>query len=156
MIENGKKSMSDIRAAIAQSQETSAKKQASLIESEEVHKAQSEHQKGVETEWRIKTQNYRIRLGKRSDEAIAVHEACRILTTDVAKSYIKAQSIGTYKKEEKKAASFLQLSQTAGVQRTALDVLKKATTPSLALLAIRTTLHFRSRRFISEIHARRQ
>jgi hypothetical protein len=147
MIENGEKSKADIKSSIAQSQEQSSKKQALLQESGEIFKAQEEHQKGVETEYRVKTQAYKIRLGKRADESIAVHEANRILSSDVSKSYIKKQTIGTVGKKGKpkgKAASFLQLSQKrAAVRRTALRVLKSATTPGLAALAVRSSLHFR-------------
>jgi len=128
MLENGKRSSTAIKSSIAQSQETASKKQATLMESKEIHKAQSNHMKQVEAEFRGKTQAYKIRLGKRSDEAIAVHEAQRILGSEIAKSYIKKQSVG--------GAALVQWKKVS-------HVLRSATTPGLALLALKSTRHFR-------------
>merc|ERR1719345_669406 len=130
MLENGKRSSTALKTSIAQSQETSSKKQATLMESKEIHKAQVNHMKQVEAEFRGKTQAYKIRLGKRSDEAIAVHEAQRILSSEIAKSYIKAQTIGS----KGSAASFIQMSQeTTAVRRTVLQILKSGNSPVLSL-----------------------
>merc|ERR1719198_1852431 len=89
----------------SQSQEQSSQKQASLTEAQEIYKTAVTYMEQVESEFRGKTQAYKIRLGKRSDEAIAVHEAQRILSSEIAKSYIKAQAIG------KSASSFIQVTQ---------------------------------------------
>mmetsp|Transcript_96825 Transcript_96825/g.153316 ORF Transcript_96825/g.153316 Transcript_96825/m.153316 type:complete len:715 (-) Transcript_96825:54-2198(-) len=140
MIENGKKSLADIKTTIAQSQETSSQKQASLMEAKDIFKAETEHLEQVEAEYRGKTQAYKIRLGKRSDEAIAVHEAQRIMASEVAKGYIKQQTIGT----TGNGTFFLQYAQEKHkVMRKAIQVLKVAPTPGLALLAMKTTVHFR-------------
>jgi len=128
MLENGKRSSTALKTSIAQSQETSSKKQATLMESKEIHKAQVNHMKQVEAEFRGKTQAYKIRLGKRSDEAIAVHEAQRILGSEIAKSYVKKQSVGS---------GFVQWKKVS-------HVLRHATSPGLVLLALRSTVHFRS------------
>merc|ERR1719238_1947052 len=109
-IANSKKSKADIKNSIAMSQEQSSQKQAQLLESEEIYKTEVEHMEQVETEFRLKTQNYKIRLGERADEAIAVHEAQRLLSSEVAKSYVKIQS-GVPGVPASSAASFLQLSQ---------------------------------------------
>jgi hypothetical protein len=103
MLENGKKSLADIKTTIAQSQELSSKKEATLVEAKDIKKSETAHYDQVEAGYRGKTQAYKIRLGKRSDEGVAVHEAQRIMSTELAKSYIKQQSIGS--------ASFLQVSQ---------------------------------------------
>jgi len=112
MLENGKKSLADIKSAIAQSQEKSSQQQASLMESQEIYKTEVAHMEQVEAEFRSKTQAYKIRLGKRSDEAIAVHEAQRILSSEVAKSYIKQQTVGTLVQS---ASSFIQMSHKSMV-----------------------------------------
>jgi len=139
MLENGKKSMADIKSSIAQSQEQSSQKQASLMEAKEIYKQMVEHMEKVEAEFRGKTQAYKIRLGKRSDEAIAVHEAQRILSSEIAKSYIKAQAIG------KSASSFIQVTQEkTAARRKVMHLFKNAKTPGLALLALRSTVHIRS------------
>jgi len=139
MIENGKKSLADIKSSIAQSQETSSQKQASLTETKDILKAEEEHLAKITAEFRGKTQSYKVRLIKRSDEAMAVHEAKRLLNSEVAKSLVKQQTVGTVAA----AASFIQLKQEdrRAVQRKALYVLKHATTPGLALLAIQSTTH---------------
>lgn len=134
-LENDKKSLGDIKSAIAQSQEQSSQKQASLVEAQEILKVESDHMEEIEGVFRGKTQGYKIRLGKRADEAIAVHEARRILGSDVAKSYIKSQTVGTV---------FLQFSQEKRVvARKAIKVIKSATSPGLALLAMRSMVHVR-------------
>merc|ERR1719359_292213 len=139
MLENGKKSLADIKSSIAQSQEQSSQKQASLMEAKEIYKQMVEHMEKVEAEFRGKTQAYKIRLGKRSDEAIAVHEAQRILSSEIAKSYIKAQKIGS------SASSFIQVSQEkTAARRKVMHIFKNAKTPGLALLALRSTVHIRS------------
>merc|ERR1719272_1045095 len=109
------------------------------MESQEIYKTEVQHMEQVEAEFRSKTQAYKNRLGKRSDEQIAVHEAQRILSSEIAKSYIKHQTIGTLK-----ALSFVQLSrEQTKVRRTALQVFRKATTPGLALLALKSTVHYK-------------
>jgi len=135
MIQNSTRSLANIKISIAQSQQESSKKQASLMESKEIYKTEIEHVKQVETEYRVRTRAYKVRLGKRMDEAMAVHEAQRTLTGELAKSYIKQQSIG----------SFLQFSmEKKAVRRKALQVFTKAKTAGLALLALRSTVHFKS------------
>jgi len=157
-LDNGKKSMADIKSAVAQSQEKSSKMEASLLEAQEIYKAEVAHLETIESEFRRKTQNYKVRLGKRSDEAIAVHEAQRILGADVAKEYIKVQGIGAagkgpavvrvaqgkWKVQAKKDSFLDIMHKKAAVRRKALKVIRSATTPGLALLALRTTVHFRS------------
>merc|ERR1719487_3167491 len=114
MLKTGEKSLADIKISIAQSQEQSSQKQAVLMEAQEIHEGAVQHLDRVELEFRERTQAYKIRLRKRSDEAIAVHEAQRILASEVAKSYAKSGSIGTV---DKSAASFIQMSQEKTVAR---------------------------------------
>jgi len=130
MIENAKKSLADLKSSIAQSQQQSSQKEASLLESKEIYKTEVPHMEEVETEFRVRTQAYKIRLGKRADEAIAVHEARRMLSSDLSKEFIKQASLpgGKFKwgqGSSSKAASFLQLSWSPGV----------------SLLAIRSKVH---------------
>jgi hypothetical protein len=140
MLENGKKSLADIKTTIAQSQETSSQKQASLMEAKDINKAETEHMEQVEAEYRGKTQAYKIRLGKRSDEAVAVHEAQRIMQTEETRGYIKQQTVGSADNH----VFFLQEAQEKHkVMRKAIQVMKVAPTPGLALLAMKTTLHLR-------------
>merc|ERR1719456_1156413 len=113
------------------------------MESKEIYKVEVAHMEQIEAEFRAKTQAYKVRLGKRSDEAIAVHEAQRILSTEIAKTYIKAQGIGQVGKGG--AASFIQMSQEkTAARRKVLHLFKTAQTPGLALLALRSTVHIRS------------
>jgi hypothetical protein len=163
LIENGKKSLADIKTAVAQSQESSSQKQASLVQAKDIFNAETEHLEQVEAEYRGKTQAYKIRLGKRSDEAMAVHEAQRVMQTEVAKGYIKKQTVGTLdtaiadtdtnpetlatmqsNEAIRNQESFLQFAQEKHkVTRKAIQVLKVAPTPGLALLALKSTVHLR-------------
>jgi len=139
-LENSKKSKGDMKMSIAQSEQQSSQNEASLMESKEIEETEAHHLDEVEIEFRQRTQEYKNRLGKRQDEAIAVHEAQRILSSEVAKSYMKHQTIG-----DLQLPSFVQLSQEqTRVRRTALQVFRKATTPGLALLALKSTVHYKS------------
>lgn len=140
-IENGKKSKADLKRTIAMSQEQSSAKQAEKVASEEIYKTEIEHLEQVETEFRQKTQSYKIRLGERSDEAVAVHEAQRILSSEEAKSYSKLQSIGTPASSE---ATFLQLSKRKSqLWRQTLLSGHEVDTYPLTFLAMRSSARIR-------------
>lgn len=136
LIANTKKSISDMRMTIAQSQQQSSQYEASLLQAKEVFKTETEHLATVESDYRRRTQEYKTRLQTRTDEAIALHEAQRILGSEVAKSYMdtgKFQNI-----------SFVQVSQQKiEVRRKALHVFSTAPTPALALLALKSTVHYK-------------
>lgn len=77
--------LANMATSVAQSQVKSSKQKVSLLESQQIFKEETLHMKELEKDFREKTWAYKVRLGKRSDEAIAIHEAQRILTSEVAK-----------------------------------------------------------------------
>jgi hypothetical protein len=95
MVENSENSLAAIKSSISQSTQGYSQKEAALLEAQEIYKTESAALESLEAEFRSKTQAYQTRLSKRTDEGIAVHEAQRILSSEVAKSYIKQQSVGT-------------------------------------------------------------
>jgi len=133
LLEDQKKSMADAKSAIAQSQESSSQMESSLLEAQAIHKTEVEHLEEVETEFRLKTLQYKLRLSKRMDEAIAVHEAQRVMSNDFTKQLIKRQTIGTI--------DFLQ--EERRVRHTAFQIFKRSPTPGLALLALKSMVHFK-------------
>lgn len=143
MIANGKKSLAAIKISIAQSSQQSSKDEISLAEKSLIYKNEAAHILKLETEYKDRTRAYMIRLAKRTDEAIAVHEARRVLGSDIAKAFIKKQRIGILGKAA--AASLSQLArEKSAMRRKALHILKHATTPALALLVLKSTAHFKS------------
>jgi len=137
-LENGKKSLVEIKSSVAQSQQQSSQNEAMLMQSKQIYKSETEHMEHVTVEYRQRTQAYKDRLAKRSDEAIAVHEARRILSSDIAKAYIKHQTIGS------SAASLLQhvLRKNAVWRKKSVwqKGLRKGSTHGLSLLALRSTV----------------
>jgi len=133
--------LANMETSVAQSQMKSSKQKVSLLESQQIFKEETLHMKELEKDFREKTWAYKVRLGKRSDEAIAIHEAQRILTSEVAKKFIKAQSIGSVSSS---AASFIHSKEQAALRRKAVHVLKHATTPGLALLVLKSSAHLKS------------
>jgi len=136
LIANTKKSISDMRMTIAQSQQQSSQYEASLLQAKEVFKTETEHLATVESDYRRRTQEYKTRLRTRTDEAIALHQAQRILASEVAKSYMDTGKF--------QGISFVQVSQQKiEVRRKALHVFSTAPTPALALLALKSTVHYK-------------
>jgi hypothetical protein len=135
LLEDQKKSMADSKTSIAQSQESSSQMEASLLEAQAIHKSEVEHLEEVESEFRLKTQEYKVRLRKRMDEAVAIHEARRIMAHEFTGKIIKRQTIGTI--------DFLQ--EKRQIRRTALQIFKRSPTPGLALMALRSSVHIRHR-----------
>jgi|Transcript_95016 hypothetical protein len=133
LLEDEKKSMADGKSAIAQSQETSSQMESSLLEAQAIHKAEVEHLEEVESEYRIKTRAYKLRLSKRMDEGIAVHEARRVMSNEFTKRLIKRQTVGTI--------DFLQ--EERRVRHAAFHIFKQSPTPGLALLALKSTVHYK-------------
>lgn len=142
-LENGKKSLADIKAAIAQSQQVSSQKEASLMEAQEIYKSEVEHLSGLEQQHRQRTEAYKIRLSKRADEATAVTEAQRILGSEMAKSVIKKQTIGS-SLIENGASSLLQVT----LEKTAVWSKVSRTRPTgLAFMEMSATIHRKSIEF---------
>lgn len=145
---NVAKSMSDIKVSIAQSDEESSRKKIALMRSREIYKTQVQYRSELEDTYRRKTQAYKIRLSQRSDEVVAVHEARRMLNTDIAKRYIAQQANGTRNANANGAHNIIALQgrEKAAVRRKAIHVLKRATSPGMALLALEATVHFKKGR----------
>merc|ERR1719359_1061641 len=83
--------------------------------------------------------DYQAWVDKHSDELIAVEEAQRILTSDAAKRFQKAQSIGVLDD----ATDFLQVSQAP--QRALRQLSQVARTPAVVLLAMKSRVQLMSR-----------
>jgi chromosome segregation ATPase len=132
-IEVAKNRIDDLDQQIAQSQQRQSEMEADLKAAEDLLANTMEHKKDVEAEFQSKTRAYKARAVKRSDETVAVKEGIRVLTSETAKMMMGKQSIGT--------ADFLQISQQS--RRKALYVIHRATSPGLALLALRS--HTRAR-----------
>lgn len=132
-IEVAKNRIEDLDQQIAQSQQRQSEMEADLKAAEDLLANTVKHKESVEAEFQSKTRAYKARAIKRSDETIAVKEGIRVLTSETAKMMMGKQSIGT--------PDFLQLSQTS--RKKALYVIHRATSPGLALLALRA--HTRAR-----------
>jgi hypothetical protein len=164
-LENDKKSLSNIKTSIAQSQEQSSQKQATLLEAQELVKVENEHLERIRAAFRVKSAAYDNRLHKRMDENIAIHEASRMLKSYTADQLVAKQSIGTttdeynkrmstdplQKHAAKMANTFLQIQKRSLRKRVARLLKKgrlprKVTTPGLVLLAMKSrTKRFRHR-----------
>jgi len=143
MIDNDEKSLSETKVAIAQSEEQTSKNKVSLLMNAQILEEESKEEKEREIVFRNRTQEYRIRLGKRADEAIAVHEAYRMLSGEVVKSYMDKQTIGTFKQRKAGLAQLRRLALgKASDRRKAAHILKHATSPALALVVLNSTTHF--------------
>jgi len=141
-IENAKASMESIKTTIAESQEQSSLKSASLMEAQEIYKSTTAHVELAEAEYRRRTEAYKVRLGKRFDEAMAVHEAQRVLSKEAVDTYInKEQNV----EQTSEAASFIQTCQERKAARLKVKQLFKQTpTSGLALLALKSSVHVRA------------
>lgn len=128
-IANKEKTLSEVKAQISHSQQTSSQMQAQLKQNEELFKVTTADLKTMQAEETTKTAAYKERVASRSDEIMAVRQAAQVLTSDTA-SQILAKD-----KAEKKAASFLQV---ASKRRRAKRLLKEASSPGLALAAMRS------------------
>jgi septal ring factor EnvC (AmiA/AmiB activator) len=108
----------ELKTQISQSQQKSSEMQSQLVAATEMLRVTGEQLHEVEAAFAAKTQNFKIRAGKRSDEIIAVQEAHQILQSDAMAGLKPLQTIGS--------PDFMQL----GIQRTvkgrAAQVLAKA------------------------------
>lgn len=95
MIENGEKSMSNTKSTIAQSQQESSQQETSLIEAKELFKSEVAHAEEIMMAFRVETQAYKQRLGKRLDETVAVQSAKRMLRTAALESAPRLLGIGS-------------------------------------------------------------
>lgn len=91
------KAISELRAQIAQSQEKTGQMKAQLIAAKELLKVTTEQMKTVQEEYAVKTREFKDRVGRRSDEELAVKEAMEILNSKDMKKILA-----------KKAASYVQ------------------------------------------------
>jgi chromosome segregation ATPase len=94
----------DLKTQISQSQQKSSEMQSQLVSATELLRVTGEQLNEIEAAFVVKTQNYKLRSGKRSDELMAVQEAHQILSSD-AMGTMPSGTIG---------ADFVQL----GMQRT--------------------------------------
>jgi DNA repair exonuclease SbcCD ATPase subunit len=126
--------MSTLKTQISASEERSSQMQADLLAANELLKGTKEHLEVVKADFDTKTQSFKARAVKRSDETVAVKEAIQALTGEAAKRLMSRQTIGT--------PDFLQLKQDT--HRKVLHVIHSAPTPGLALLAMRTRVTTRN------------
>lgn len=131
-ITNKKKTVSELKMQISQSQERSGKLKANLLEENALNKVAKEQLSQAKKVFAEKSKAYKVRLAKRSDEVVAVREASALLTSDEAQRLLVNGTMGT-------PDSFLQIGQAT--RRRAIHVVHSATTPGLALLALRTQTH---------------
>jgi len=126
--------MSTLKTQISASEERSSQMQADLQAAAELLKGTKEHLEVVKADFDSKTQSFKARAVKRSDETIAVKEAIQALTGEAAKRLMSKQTIGT--------PDFLQLKQDTHAK--VIHVIRSAPTPGLALLAMKTRVTTRS------------
>lgn len=127
-IKNHEKTMSDTKTQIAQSEESTSQMEAQLAAAQTLLKVTVENLAEVEAQYVRKTEGYKERLKKRSDEIMAVREAAQLLTSDAAQRLMAADGGGS-------AESFFQVSQQGGGKF--LRLLKNANSPAVALLALK-------------------
>lgn len=142
LITNAEKSIRDCTTSIAQSQEESARKSVKLLQSRRLHEKQVAHRAEIESVNREKTSAYKKRLIARSDEVIAIHNAQRMLQSEVAKDYMKKQGIGKVGNisgiRDAPVKSALQIShEKLEMMQKVLHVMRHANTPGLALMALK-------------------
>lgn len=126
--------MSELKTQISQSEERSSQMQADLLAANELLKGTEEHLEVVKTDFDSKTQSFKARAVKRSDETTAVKEAIQALTGEAAQRLMSSQTVGT--------PDFLQLRQET--HRKVIHVIQSAPSPGLALLALRTRVTTRA------------
>jgi len=126
--------MSELKTQISQSEERSSQMQADLLAANELLKGTKEHLEVVKADFDSKTQSFKARAVKRSDESTAVKEAIQALTGEAAQRLMSKQTVGT--------PSFLQLRQET--HRKVIHVIQSAPSPGLALLALRTRVTTRA------------
>jgi len=126
--------MSTLKTQISQSEERSSQMKADLLAANELLKGTQEHLEVVKADFDSKTQAFKARAVKRSDETIAVREAIQALTGEAAQRLMSKQTIGT--------PDFLQLKQNT--HRKVIHVIRSAPTPGLALLAMHTRVTTRN------------
>lgn len=126
--------MSELKTQISQSEERSSQMQADLLAANELLKGTEEHLEVVKTDFDSKTQSFKARAVKRSDETTAVKEAIQALTGEAAQRLMSRQTVGT--------PNFLQLRQET--HRKVIHVIQSAPSPGLALLALRTRVTTRA------------
>lgn len=147
-IKSGEENLADIKNQIAQSQEVTSQKEASLRDAEEILKATQDHLAEVEAQQKATTANYKEREKKRSMELKTMTDAIRILTSDAAKKFSKQQTVGDDSDDggDDAPPTFLQTQRLQlVVKQQAINVVRSASHPGLVLLALRSTLHHRSR-----------
>lgn len=126
--------MSELKTQISQSEERSSQMQADLLAANSLLKGTQEHLDVVKADFDSKTFSFKARAVKRSDETIAVKEAITALTGEAAQRLMSSQTIGT--------ANFLQLQQQT--HHKVMHLVHSATSPGLALLALRTRVTTRA------------
>merc|ERR1719379_2796508 len=73
-ISNLEETRLDLKSQLTQSQQKSSEMQSQLVSATENLKVTGEQLQEVEAEYTVKTKNFKVRSGKRSDEVMAVQE----------------------------------------------------------------------------------
>lgn len=106
----------ELKTQISQSQQKSSEMQSQLVAATELLRVTGEQLGEIKATFAVKTKNYKIRAGKRSDEVMAVQEAHQILNSDAMNALKPLQTVGS--------PDFMQL-ETRTVRGRAASLLAK-------------------------------
>jgi len=136
-IELKKTELANTKSALSSSQELAGRLKTQLLSASNRLESTKNQANQTDAEKVQKTNEYRARTWKRSDELTAVQEAQQILTSEAAQRIMAGENWTA-------PPDFLQITKAncAATRRKALHLLKKSTTPGLALLAIRSQTNY--------------
>jgi len=135
-IANKEKTKSEMKSQINKSEEQSGQMKAQLLAAQELLKVTTTQLQEVETAFAQKKANYKERVSKRSDEAMAVQEAKQILTSKAAQQLFSKEAPNT-------TISFLQTTQVS--HKNVMHLIRDAPTAGVVLLALKMHTHSRMR-----------
>lgn len=139
-IANKEKTLSEIKSAIAHSQERESQMRGEVASEKNLLKVTIEGLEELEADYSSKRKAFSDRTHDRSDELDAIRNAAQALTSDTAQTLLNHQKEKEEDQEDKEAANFLQTekasTRTASIRRKALGILRRSTTPGMALLAL--------------------
>lgn len=123
-----KGTLSNAKQQIAASEELSGKRKADLLAAQEVLKVTEDGLAKLEADFVAKNTSFHERTLKRDDEILAVQEASDIMNSTEMQKLMGAQYASS--------PALLQIHQVS--RRNALHMLRRANSPAVALLALRT------------------
>jgi len=164
-IKSGEESKTDMEMQIARSEQVSSQKIASLHDANEILQATQDQLDEVNAQFKARTDNYKVREGKRSEELKALQQAIHLLTSDAAKHFKQLQTIGEVEDDKEDTVSgdaapgddpagndsddepptFIQTQVAQGLaRRKAIALVKSTRSPGLVLLALRAQTRVKS------------